>query len=88
MNTATYDYKTIEIHSENEYVVYGHEEYGPSSVNEGLPLRAFLGIYDTALKAQFAHPEAESIEGSTRHDYYLPECCPMGFDAANAGETW
>ena len=83
-----YDYKTIECGIENEYIVYGHGEYGPESVNEGMPRRDYLDSYETLQEAQQAHPSADTSECSTKREYHMPDCAPAWFDAAAAGESW
>ena len=87
----TYDSKTIErenTREDSDYLVYGHDTYGPESVNEGMSRRTYLNSYDTVQEAQEAHPDAESIEGSTKCEYHPPHCPPAGFDPGYAGEVW
>jgi hypothetical protein len=87
-----YDYYTIEPYSGREnlsgYVVYGHGEYGPSSVLAGQAKRQWLGHFDTLEEAQEEWPEAEVTEWSTRVDPVVPDLPPDWFDPYDAGEVW
>ena len=69
-------------------VVWGHGEYGESSVLAGAPLRQLMESFPTLEEAQAEWPGAEVLDHSTRVPYTLPPTPPAWFDPADAGEQW
>ena len=70
-----------------DYGVYRHGTYGRSSVLAGQPKRTYVES-GSLEEMKESYPEAQVLDGSTKHTPVMSPVPPDWFDEANAGETW
>ena len=69
-------------------VVWGHGEYGSTSVLAGSSLRQWFGAYVNVSAALTHYPRASVLDYSTKIEFTIPHNPPDCFDPADAGERW